>query len=156
MRARSGRRLGLRLDDGEDVAARVDEPGGPRVAHVGDAICGHRIGRDVVLDTDAAAAQPGHRRVDVRHPPAHLGLRVLRADRAPGDHELAHTGTEHDPVVLVLAGDLEAEDPVVELRLASRSSESRIGKAGMSPSIYSTYCSGVTAVKPSGSVTPVA
>ena len=59
-------RSALRLDHREHVPAGIDEPGGPRVAHVGHAVGRHRIGRLVLLDRDAPAPQLLDRRPDVR------------------------------------------------------------------------------------------
>src|SRR4051812_269635 len=77
-----GRRLGLH--DPECVPARVDDPGRPGVAHVRDAVDRDGVGRRVLLDTDAAGAQLGDRRVDIRDPPGELRLGVGGARRALG------------------------------------------------------------------------
>jgi hypothetical protein len=74
---RSGAPLAFWLDDSEDVAAGVDEPGRPGMAHVGDAVSRDRVGRLVLLDPHAAAAQLVDRGMDIRDTPRHLGLGVL-------------------------------------------------------------------------------
>src|SRR4051794_17200695 len=108
------RRSDFRLDDRQAVPARIDEPGSPGVAHVGDAVDGHRVGGDVILDPDAAGRKVGDRRVDVRLPPGHLGLRVAGPGGAVGEDQLgAVAAPEHDPVG-ILARDLEAERVTVE------------------------------------------
>src|SRR4030095_10812873 len=107
--------LALWLDDGEDVVARVHEPSGPGMAHVGDAVGRDRVGRLVLLDPDTSAAQFVDRRMDIRDTPRHLGLRVPGPDRALGDDDLgAAPGPEDDPVAGILAGDLEPEQVAVE------------------------------------------
>src|SRR5262245_19679492 len=104
----------LGLDDRQDVAARVDEPGRPRVAHVGDAVGRHGIRLDVLLDRDATPAKLLDRGPDVRHPPSELGLRVRGADRALGDDQLGPgAAAEYDPV-RVGPDDLEAQGVAVE------------------------------------------
>src|ERR1051326_3825185 len=97
------------LDHRQTVLAWVDEPGRPRMAHVGDAIHGHGIWRRVLLDTHAPSAQIGDGRVDVRHTPCHLGLSIRSADRAEGDRDLRSApGAKDDPVTRILSQDLEA------------------------------------------------
>src|SRR3954471_16661844 len=106
---------GFRLDDGKYVVARVDEPGGPGVAHVRYAVRGHRIGLGVLLDLHATAAQLVDGGVDVRDAPRTLRLRVARAGTAPGDDQLRCRRAEHEPVSRILAGQLQAEHVAVEV-----------------------------------------
>ena len=83
------------------------------MAHVGDAVVGHRIRRDVLLDPDAARSELRHSGADVGNPECRLGLRVGRADRAPREHEpRAIACLIHEPGVVLV--DVLPEQPQSE------------------------------------------
>src|SRR5262245_30680661 len=104
----------LELEDADRVLARVDDPGGPGEADVGDTVLGLQAGHVVVLDLDSAGAQFRDLGTDVRHPPSGLRLLVRGADRALGHGQLGVTALEHEGV-LVLGHDFEPDLVVVEL-----------------------------------------
>ena len=68
--------------------SRVDDPGGPGKADIGDPVFGLQSRGVVVLDLDAAGAEFGHLGADVADLPRCLGLLVSGpngADAATGD-----------------------------------------------------------------------
>src|SRR5215212_7264263 len=110
-----GPRLLLELEDAEGVLARVDDPGRPGKADVGDAVLGLEPGHVVVLDLDAAGAQLSHFGPDVGDLPGRLGLGVGGPHGALGHVQVgAATALESDGV-LILGQNLQRELVVVEL-----------------------------------------
>src|SRR6184192_222060 len=77
----------LDLDHSDAVLGRIDEPGHPREANVGDTVDRLEAGHVVLLDLDPAAAEFGHLAADVLHPPACLRLLILGPDAAFADYE---------------------------------------------------------------------
>src|SRR5215216_7707447 len=92
-------RLLLELEDAEGVLARVDDPGRPGEADIGDAVLGLEPGQVVVLDLDPAGAEPRHLGPEVADLPRRLGLLVGRPNRALGHVQVgAVTALEDDGV----------------------------------------------------------
>src|SRR4051794_35028389 len=103
------------LDDRQDIAAGIDEPRGPRVAHVGDAVGRDRVRRRIVLDPDSAAPKILHFGPNVRDTPCTLSLYVTCPDRAQRDDKLRSARSEDEPIALILANQLQAENVAVEM-----------------------------------------
>ena len=85
------------------------------MAHVGDAIDCHRVGRRILLNPYTPGSQIGNSRVDVRYPPCHLGLQIRSADCAEGHHELrSGTGSKDNPITWIFTQYLEAKFVAIE------------------------------------------
>src|SRR5205807_5731149 len=104
----------LRLHDPEDVSARIDDPGSPGEAHVGNSIFGFRVGQVVFLDRYAAAAEIRELGSEVRNAPGKLGLAIRCSGRAGGYGQLRSVAAAEDDPLVVCAEDLEPQRVMVQ------------------------------------------
>src|SRR5437879_8326162 len=86
----------LDLDHSDTVLARIDEPGHPGEANVGDTIDGLEARRVVVLDLDAALLQLSDLRPNVLHAERRLRLIIFGANRALAHCELTAAAALQD------------------------------------------------------------